>query len=261
MFNKYSRAYQVSRDENHKRNNNSIYYNNSNINLKQKIPNKNNIKRNSNQNFYANSNKNFDYNYPGAPNNYQMCPPMFINPMSNTFSYPLFSPSPFETLPSLNNYNQSQQINTGFFPMINNNNSSYNSLDGVQESGSGSYLSTSEGGEQNYALYYENFGDNYCDSLKKGLTDITNLYNSQKNNRPKCSLLCNYYCNLERTSEDDAYLALQIQRLSEKLAKITKTNKTGESNKINEVNTNKTISENENNDSNENESFKETFSA
>ena len=118
------------------------------------------------------------------------------------------------------------QINFGNLPLLYNPfsfNKEYNymnysfnnnnSLENTQESGS---LSSSD--EKNY--YYENFGDNYYESLQKGIKDISNIFNNNKRNRPKVSLLCNYYCNLDRTPEEEMYMNIEIQRLSESLKKL-----------------------------------------
>lgn len=118
------------------------------------------------------------------------------------------------------------QINFGNFPLLYgpfllNNEFNYMnykintnaSLENTQESGS---LSTSE--EKN--LYTDTFGKNYYESLQKGIKDISNIYNSNKKNRPKVSLICNYYCNLDRTPEEEMYMNIEIQRLSENLKKM-----------------------------------------
>lgn len=193
--------------------------------MKPKISNgnKSNLKKNNNQNY----NKLLDFNnYPSNGNPYQMYTPIFMNSINN-YPYPfihshnLYDPMNFGNYNNIYHNQAPPQLSTGFYPLINPNNSgSIASGDGKQESGgSSSYLSTSEGGE-NYAHYYDGFGDNYNESLKKGINDITSLYNSQKNYRPKLSLLCSYYCNMEKTSEEESYLASEIQRLGEKVEKI-----------------------------------------
>ena len=79
--------------------------------------------------------------------------------------------------------------------------------------------------------YYDNFGEDYYKSLQKGIKDISQIYNNNKRNRPKVSLLCNYYCNLDRTPEDEIYMNDEIQRLSDNLKKIIE--KCNDENKIN----------------------------
>jgi hypothetical protein len=68
--------------------------------------------------------------------------------------------------------------------------------------------------------YYDNFGENYYDSLQKGIKDISQIYNDNKYNRPKISLLCRYYCNLDKNQEDDEYMNDEIQKLGDNLKKI-----------------------------------------
>lgn len=149
-----------------------------------------------------NKNENNSQNYR-IPINNPSYPFLFNSFPSNTYQYTSLGPS------LLQNYNNNIYIN---FPLNNNK------LENAQESKSTSFLSNSE--DKTYNSYYENFGDNYYDSLKKGIKDISNIYNNNKSNRPKISLLCNYYCNLERTSDDESYITNEIQRLSDNLKKI-----------------------------------------
>lgn len=144
------------------------------------------------------------------PINYPTYPILFNPFQSNGFSYTPFS--------SLNNYNQMNYMNYS----INNS-----SVENTQKSNSTSYLSTSE--DKN-SHYYDNFGEDYYKSLQKGIKDISQIYNSNKRNRPKVSLLCNYYCNLDRTPEDEIYMNDEIQRLSDNLKKIIE--KSNDENKI-----------------------------
>ena len=148
------------------------------------------------------NNENNTQNY-SIPINYPPYPILFNSFPSNNFQY---SPLSQNLLP---NYNNNSYINFS----INNN-----SLENTQESCSTSYLSTSE--DKIYNNYYDNFGENYYDSLKRGIKDISNIYNKNKTNRPKVSLICNYYCNLERTPDEESYINNEIQRLSENLKNI-----------------------------------------
>ena len=68
--------------------------------------------------------------------------------------------------------------------------------------------------------YYENFGENYYDSLQKGIKDISQIYNENKINRPKISLLCSYYCNINITQDDEDFVNNEIQKLGDSLKKI-----------------------------------------
>ena len=163
------------------------------------------MKRKMNNYNNNNNNENNNHNYR-IPINYPPYPFLFNSFPSNNFQYPPLSQS------LLQNYNNNSYINF----TINNN-----SLENTQESCSTSYLSNSE---DKINSYYENFGDNYYDSLKKGIKDISNIYNKNKNSRPKASLLCNYYCNLERTPDDENYINNEMQRLSDNLRKILLTN-------------------------------------
>lgn len=141
--------------------------------------------------------------------NYPTYPILFSSFPSNTLSYPNFN-----TFNNINNYNMNY-INYN----INNNSLENNN---TQESGSTSYISSSE--EKNNNHNYDNFGDNYYDSLQKGIKDISQIYNNNKRNRPKVSLLCNYYCNLDRTPEEENYMNNEIQKLSDNLKKIIEKN-------------------------------------
>ena len=90
----------------------------------------------------------------------------------------------------------------------NNKYSNQNSIENTQES------------SNNDKNYYENFGDNYYESLQKGIKDISQLYNENKINKPKISLLCHYYCNIDGNEEDKEYMNNEIQKLGENLKKI-----------------------------------------
>ena len=134
---------------------------------------------------------------------------MFSPFSSNAFHYTPFVQSGIN---SFQNYNN-PYINYSF----------NNSLENTQESGSISNISTSEDKNSNNH-YYDNYGDNYYDSLEKGIKDISRIYNNNKRNRPKVSLLCNYYCNLDRTPEEENYIIHEIQTLSDNLKKMMGTN-------------------------------------
>jgi hypothetical protein len=148
------------------------------------------------------------------PINYPTYPILFNPFQANAFSYTPFS--------SLNNYNQINYMNYS----INNN-----SVENTQNSNSTSYISTSEDKNYKNSHYYDNFGEDYYKSLQKGIKDISQIYNNNKRNRPKVSLLCNYYCNLDRTPEDEIYMNDEIQILSDNLKKII--GKNNDENKIN----------------------------
>ena len=74
--------------------------------------------------------------------------------------------------------------------------------------------------------YYDNFGENYYDSLQKGINDISQIYNENKINRPKISLLCSYYCNINITQDDEDFVNNEIQKLGDSLKKIMNTDYT-----------------------------------
>ncbi len=169
---------------------------------------------------YFNMNENNIQNY-NIPINYAPFPILF-NPFNqNNFPYQTFAPTSFT---SFQNYNNNSYLNYSNYS-INNN-----SLENTQESGSTSYISTSE--DKNHSHYYDNFGDNYYDSLQKGMKDISQIYNNNKRNRPKVSLLCNYYCNLDRTPEEEMYMNNEIERLSNNLKKLLIKNKSENKNII-----------------------------
>ena len=195
---KYSKAHQIERDDNNKKihKNNYKHENNKNRDIK--------IKRKINNYFNNNENSIINYNIPLNYSPY----PFLYNPFpSNAFPYPSFGPTNFTSFQNYNNNNS--YINYS----LNNN-----SLENTQESGSTSYISTSE--DKNYNHYYDNFGENYHKSLQKGIKDISFIYNNNKRNRPKVSLFCNYYCNLDRTVDEENYMNNEIQRLGDNLKKI-----------------------------------------
>ena len=193
----------------------------------EKIKNKEKGIKRKNINFFSGNENNLqNYNLPVNYSTYQI----LFNPFSsNNFSYQSFGPTIFTPF---QNYKNNSYINYSNYS-INNN-----SIENTQESGSTSYISTSE--DKNYCHYYDNFGDNYYDSLQKGIKEISQIYNNNKRNRPKVSLLCNYYCNLDRTPEEEIYMNNEIERLGYNLKKILMKNK----------NENKDNTKDENNDFN-----------
>ena len=199
IFYDSSKAHQIERDENYNKKNNKNNNRHENNKNREK-----NVKRKNNMYFNNNDNNIQNYNFPINYSPY----PILFNPFNpNNFPYPSFGPSNFT---SFQNYNNNSYIN------YSQNNTS---LENTQESGSTSHISTSEDKNNHY---YDNFGDNYYDSLQKGIKDISQIYNNNKRNRPKISLLCNYYCNLDRSSEEEIYMNDEIERLSKNLKKILK---------------------------------------
>ena len=112
-------------------------------------------------------------------------------------------------LSGFNSINNFQNYNNNY---INNKYSINNSSENTQES---SFEDRNN---------YENFGENYSESLHKGIKDISQIYNDNKYNRPKISLLCRYYCNLDKNQEDDEYMNDEIQKLGDNLKKIMNIN-------------------------------------
>ena len=123
----------------------------------------------------------------------------------STTNYPYipFGLNVFNSINNLQNYNNTY---------INKKYTINNSLDNTQESSS----------EDKYN--YEQFGNNYFESLQKGIKDISNLYNDYKLSRPKISLLCHYYCNLEKNEEDEEYMNNEIQKLGDNLKNLMNIN-------------------------------------
>lgn len=123
----------------------------------------------------------------------------------STTNYPYipFGLNVFNSINNLQNYNNTY---------INKKYTINNSLDNTQESSS----------EDKYN--YDQFGDNYFESLQKGIKDISNLYNDYKLSRPKISLLCHYYCNLEKNEEDEEYMNNEIQKLGDNLKNLMNIN-------------------------------------
>ena len=152
------------------------------------------------------------------PINYQPYP-MILNPLPiNQLSYPLF----YQNFYDQNNFNNSSaQINfNNNYPALFQNEQI--DLNEKNQDMIGTDLSTNNNRDEVISdNYYDNFGENYEESIQKGLKDISDLYNKNKDNRPKASLLSIYYCNLDRTPEEEIFLNLQIKRLSEQIEKIT----------------------------------------
>ena len=123
--------------------------------------------------------------------------PIFYSPfIPNNFPYMPLEPKDFQTFNNNNIYSNTNKYSIN------------NSIENTQESST------------NDKNYYENFGDNYYESLQKGIKDISQLYNENKINKPKISLLCHYYCNIDGNEEDKEYMNNEIQKLGENLKKI-----------------------------------------
>ena len=135
---------------------------------------------------------NINYTMPINFQNY----PIFYSPfIPNNFPYMPLEPKDFQT------FNNNIYTNTNKYSIN-------NSIENTQESST------------NDKNYYENFGDNYYESLQKGIKDISQLYNENKINKPKISLLCHYYCNIDRNEENKEYMNNELQKLGENLKKI-----------------------------------------
>ena len=127
--------------------------------------------------------------------------PIFYSPfIPNNFPYMPLEPKDFQTFNNNNIYSNTNKYSIN------------NSIENTQESST------------NDKNYYENFGDNYYESLQKGIKDISQLYNENKINKPKISLLCHYYCNIDGNEEDKEYMNNEIQKLGENLKKILNIN-------------------------------------
>jgi len=138
---------------------------------------------------------------------------MPMNFMNYPMYYSPFTPNNFPFIPlGFNNFNPVNNLQNCNNTYVNNKYSINNSLENTQESSSE---------DKNN---YDNFGDNYYDSLQKGIKDISQIYNDNKYNRPKISLLCRYYCNLDKNQEDDEYMNDEIQKLGDNLKKIMNIN-------------------------------------
>ena len=135
---------------------------------------------------------------------------MPINFMNYPMYYSPFTPNNFPFIPlGYNNFNPINNLQNYNNTYVNNKYSvTNNSLENTQESSSE---------DKNN---YDNFGDNYYDSLQKGIKDISQIYNDNKYNRPKISLLCRYYCKLDNNQEEDEYMNNEIQKLGDNLKKI-----------------------------------------
>ena len=189
---KCSKARQISSNNdinNNKRNKNKIESN------KEKPKRKNDNNLNNNNFSTKNQNNIINYNMPMNFQNY----PIFYTPFaSNNFPYMSLGLNNFQ---SFNN----NIYTTDKYPI-------QNSIENTQKSSS------------NDKNYYDDFGQNYYESLQKGIKDISKLYNENKINKPKISLLCHYYCNIDRNEEDKEYMSNEIQKLGESLKKILNIN-------------------------------------
>ena len=67
---------------------------------------------------------------------------------------------------------------------------------------------------------YENYGENFEESLQRGFRDIANMYNNSFY-KPKLSFQCCYYCNINnyKKGENDYLINLQFEKLAETLSK------------------------------------------
>ena len=72
---------------------------------------------------------------------------------------------------------------------------------------------------------YENYGENFEESLQRGFRDIANMYNNSFN-KPKLSFQCCYYCNLNnyKKGENDYLINLQFEKFAEALSKSFESN-------------------------------------
>ena len=105
-----------------------------------------------------------------------------------------------------------------------------NSIDLYQESNSMSHLSTTSKGEQaintNYNSYffyesfteekkinknkYNNKNGKLYESIKKGINEISDLYNNNKNN--VISISCYYFCNINMDEKENQCFEDKIQK-------------------------------------------------
>lgn len=102
-----------------------------------------------------------------------------------------------------------------------------------------SHLSTTSEGEQgintnfNNYFFYHSFPENkkimkkdsnknekFYDSIKKGIKDISDCLNYNKNNN--MSLACYYFCDININKEDESFLAVKIQKLIDNNKEIIK---------------------------------------
>ena len=174
-------------------NNNTNANNNKNNFIKEKIKRKNNNKNYKN---IINSNYNNIYNFPNYPL-------LYVPYANNNFQY-----MPFGLSSNFNSLNNNIPAYKNTPPYNNYSISSINS----------SYDNTQESSSED--KNYENFGENYIESLQKGFKNISQIYNNNKLNRPRVSLLCNYYCNLDKTEEEEKYLNEEIKKFGDNLKKI-----------------------------------------
>ena len=172
-------------------------------------------RKNNNKNKYYNTqnynsnNINNTQNY-NIPINFQNLPILYTPFSSNNFPFMPFGLNVYNPINNIQNYNNNIYTK-------NNKYSNKNSLE----------ITTQESSSED-KNYYGNFGENYYDSLQKGLKDISELYNYNKYSRPKISLLCHYYCNLDINKDDEEYINNEIQKLGDNLKKIMKINSNDE---------------------------------
>ena len=200
-FLKYSKARQITHNHN---NNNDIHKNKKNNYNKTENNKERSKRKNHTKNKYFTT-ENYNINRPNPIPNFNI-PMNFTNfPIYYT---PFSSNIPYMSL-GLNGFNSMNNLQQNYNNIyIENKYSKNNSSENTQES------STED------KNYYDNFGENYYDSLQKGIKDISQIYNDNKLNRPKVSLLCHYYCNLDKNQDDEEYMSNEIQKLGDNLKKI-----------------------------------------
>ena len=133
-----------------------------------------------------------------------------------------------------NIYNGKEELNKKKNNKDNINIKPEKNVDLYQETNSMSHLSTASEGEQginsnyNNYFFYKSFSEeqktikkndvnknknkkeNIYDSMKKGVKDISDLLNNNKNYA--VSLSCYYYCDINMDEEDESYLKSKIQQ-------------------------------------------------
>ena len=210
--------------------------NDNNQNLKNNINNKINNNLIKNSNFYKNYktkpskiNPEIEYiiNHSSKFNNFN------INFLPNFF--------PFNSFYSFDNYDYNLLLNDNLKPNYNymssqnslNCNDNFktdNSIDKYQESNSMSYLSTTSEGEQginnNNKFFYhtipeekklnkkcKNKNENLSESIAYGIKEISDYFNSNKNESNVISFACYYFCDINMNEEEEFFLGVNIRKI------------------------------------------------
>ena len=216
----------------------NINDNNINININKNHLTKNNFHKNYNtKTSRLNPEIKYIINHTSKFNNFNLnyFPPFYpLNPI-----YPLID---FDSNIKINNNSiQCNKYNNYVHPK---NTKKYSdsiktdtSLDKYQETNSMSYLSTTSEGDQGinnninnlYFLYpskpeekktNKKKDENIYESITNGIRDISNCFNSNKNESNVISFACYYFCDINMNEEKEFFLCVKMKKMIDEYEKI-----------------------------------------